>query len=164
MSADPSGTRAIRATDDDRTAVITALDSALASGQLDQFEHYERVRVATSARNVDDLRPLFADLQGVRVRLHGDHGPTRVESPRGDPTSPWPPPDATTRHPWGVLAAIIVGVALVSGVVLAISASDDPDPAGRDVTVADRSGRGAQGESRVLDNPAPLSPDGLERI
>lgn len=168
MSADPSGTRAIRATDDDRAAVITALDSALASGQLDQFEHYERVRVATSARNVDELRPLFADLQGVRVRLRGDHGPTRVEPPRRDPTSPWPPPDATTRHPWGVRAAIIVGVALVTGVVLAISASDDPDPVGRDVTVADRSGRAEEGaepgESRVLDNPAPLSPDGLERI
>ncbi|MGF0226800.1 DUF1707 SHOCT-like domain-containing protein [Dietzia natronolimnaea] len=164
MSADPSGTRAIRATDDDRTAVITALDSALASGQLDQFEHYERVRVATSARMVDDLRPLFADLQGVRVRLHGDRGPTRAEPARQDPFSPQTPPATATRHPWGVLAAVLVGVALVTGVVLAVSASDDPDPVGRDVAVADRSGGGGQGGSRVLDNPAPLSPEGLERI
>ncbi|MFN3339357.1 MAG: DUF1707 domain-containing protein [Dietzia sp.] len=167
MSADSSGTRAIRATDDDRTAVITALDSALASGQLDQFEHYERVRVATSARNVDDLRPLFADLQGVRVRLHGDRGPTWEE-----PTSSSSPTDASTRPPWGCLVVILVAAALTAGVFLAISASDDPDPGAQDVMIGDRAGRAeqgagqgaGQGESRVLDNPAPLSAAGLERI
>lgn len=170
MSADPSGARAIRATDDDRTAVITALDSALASGQLDQFEHYERVRVATSARNVDDLRPLFADLQGVRVRLHGDRGPTREEPTSSSPTA------APTRHPWGCLAVFLVAAMLIAGVFLAISASDDPDPGAQDVTIGDRAGRAEQGaehgaeegadqgESRVLDNPAPLSAAGLERI
>lgn len=158
MSADPSGTRAIRATDDDRTAVITALDSALASGQLDQFEHYERVRVATSARMVDDLRPLFADLQGVRARLHGDRGPTRVE-PTSSPTA------TPTRHPWGCLAVFVVAAMLIAGVVLAISASDDPGPGAQDVAIGDRAEQGAeQGESRVLDNPAPLSREGLERI
>ncbi|MFN3600408.1 MAG: DUF1707 domain-containing protein [Dietzia sp.] len=163
MSADPSGTRAIRATDDDRTAVITALDSALASGQLDQFEHYERVRVATSARNVDDLRPLFADLQGVNVRLHGDRAPIRYV-----PTSSSSPTVVTTRRPWGCLAVFLVVAALMAGVFLAVSASDDPDPGAQDVTVGDRAGRadqGAeQGESRVLDNPEPLSAAGLDRI
>lgn len=164
MSADPSGARAIRATDDDRTAVITALDSALASGQLDQFEHYERVRAATSARDVDELRPLFADLQGVRVRLHGDAGPTSALSPTGGVTSRWSAPESRRRRPWGALAGALVVAALMTGAFVAFSASDDPDPVGREATSADRPGRDGQGESRVLDTPAPLSPEGLERI
>ncbi|WP_194860875.1 DUF1707 domain-containing protein [Dietzia sp. SYD-A1] len=164
MSADSSGARAIRATDDDRTAVITALDSALASGQLDQFEHYERVRTATAARNVDELRPLFADLQGVRVRLHGDAGPIPAESFTRGVTTQWSPPTGPGRRPWGVLAGALVVAALMTGAFLAFSASEDPDPVGREATAADRPARDGQGEGRVFDNPAPLSPEGLERI
>ncbi len=170
MSADSSGTRATRATDTDRTAVITALDSALASGQLDQFEHYERVRVATHARRVSELRPLLADLQGVDVRFHGDRGPGRrrpassSSSPSSTDPSSGTRPRITTRHPWGFLALFaLVGVAIFASLLVVSQRLDDQwtgSLAGDTGAAVDR----GAGDARVLDNPGPLTLAGLQRV
>lgn len=169
MSADSSGTRATRATDSDRTAVITALDSALASGQLDQFEHFERVRVATRARRISELRPLLSDLQGVEVRFHGDRGAGRRKSPAAASSSS--PPRAATRYPWGFLALFaLAGVAILVGLLVVSQRLDDQwtgTIAGDTGTSVDRgSGGGEQApvDARVLDNPGPLTLAGLQRV
>src|SRR5699024_12797885 len=54
-----------RASDDQRTAILHALDAAFTDGRLSSFEHFERTRTATRARFIDELRPLVADLQGT---------------------------------------------------------------------------------------------------
>ncbi|MDY6999457.1 MAG: DUF1707 domain-containing protein [Actinomycetota bacterium] len=55
-----SGTRA---KDSDRTAICTALDSALAEGQLSMTEHRDRIKSATSAVMLSELHGLISDLQ-----------------------------------------------------------------------------------------------------
>lgn len=52
-----------RASDAQRATVQQALDTAFAAGRLDHFEHFERMRTATKAKYVDELRPLVEDLR-----------------------------------------------------------------------------------------------------
>jgi hypothetical protein len=52
-----------RAKDSDRTDTCQILDTALAEGQLSMSEHADRVRAATSAATLGELRALVADLQ-----------------------------------------------------------------------------------------------------
>jgi hypothetical protein len=52
-----------RAKDSDREDICKILDTALAEGQLSMTEHGERVRSATNAATLGDLRTLVDDLQ-----------------------------------------------------------------------------------------------------
>lgn len=52
-----------RAKDSDRTDICQILDTALAEGQLSMTEHAQRVKTATNAATLGDLRALVADLQ-----------------------------------------------------------------------------------------------------
>lgn len=52
-----------RARDSDRTDTCQILDTALAEGQLSMAEHADRVKVATSAATLGELRSLVSDLQ-----------------------------------------------------------------------------------------------------
>lgn len=52
-----------RAKDSDRTDICQILDTALAEGQLSMAEHAQRVKVATNAATLGELRALVADLQ-----------------------------------------------------------------------------------------------------
>ena len=52
-----------RAKDSDRTDICQILDTALAEGQLSMSEHAERVKTATTAATLGELRALVADLQ-----------------------------------------------------------------------------------------------------
>ena len=52
-----------RAKDSDRTDTCQILDTALAEGQLSMTEHGERVKAATNAATMGELRSLIADLQ-----------------------------------------------------------------------------------------------------
>jgi hypothetical protein len=61
-SSQPSGPPPIRASDDDRTAVVRVLHDAVARGLLTLDECDERVTTAYAARYVHDLPPLTADL------------------------------------------------------------------------------------------------------
>ena len=52
-----------RAKDSDRTDTCQILDTALAEGQLSMTEHGQRVKAATNATTLGDLRALVSDLQ-----------------------------------------------------------------------------------------------------
>ena len=56
-------TSSTRARDSDRTDICQILDTALAEGQLSMTEHAQRVKTATSAATLGDLRGLVSDLQ-----------------------------------------------------------------------------------------------------
>lgn len=92
-----------RAKDSDRTDICQILDTALAEGQLSMSEHAQRVKAATSAATLGDLRALVGDLQtgNAPVRL-----PT-LKSPRG----------VTDRATWAIrLATAAVLVLLGVGI------------------------------------------------
>lgn len=135
--ATTSGPAPLRATDADRAAVLDALDTAHDSGQLDRVEHYERVRAATAARHLDDLRPLVADLQG-KVRLPAGRTPARrtnTSSSSPHRTTPLSaeqirdievPTQWSTRKSVGVAAVVLAGAL---GLFLALAPlSDDTRP------------------------------------
>ena len=65
MSADPSSSPALRASDADRDRVIEVLRAAVADGRLDPAEFDERLDAALAARTIDALAPLTADLIAV---------------------------------------------------------------------------------------------------
>jgi hypothetical protein len=62
MPADPPSSPSLRASDADRDQVIELLRAAVADGRLDQAEFDERLDAALTARTVDALAPLTADL------------------------------------------------------------------------------------------------------
>ena len=62
MPADPPSSPALRASDADRDRVIELLRAAVGDGRLDQAEFDERLDAALTARSIDALTPLTADL------------------------------------------------------------------------------------------------------
>ncbi|WP_059014607.1 DUF1707 domain-containing protein [Mycobacterium sp. M26] len=56
-------TASTRAKDSDRNDICQILDTALSEGQLSMAEHGERVKAATTAMTLGDLRALVSDLQ-----------------------------------------------------------------------------------------------------
>jgi Domain of unknown function (DUF1707) len=62
MSADPSSSPALRASDADRDRVIEVLRAAVGDGRLDPAEFDERLDAALAARTFEALAPLTADL------------------------------------------------------------------------------------------------------
>jgi uncharacterized protein DUF1707 len=62
MSADPSSSPALRASDADRDRVTELLRAAVADGRLDPAEFDQRLDAALTARTIDALAPLTADL------------------------------------------------------------------------------------------------------
>ena len=62
MPADPPRSPALRASDADRDRVIEVLRAAVADGRLDAAEFGERLDAALTARTIDALTPLTADL------------------------------------------------------------------------------------------------------
>jgi hypothetical protein len=61
-SSEPSVPPSLRASDDDRTAVVRVLHDAVTRGLLTLEECDERVTAAYAARHVHELPPLTADL------------------------------------------------------------------------------------------------------
>jgi Domain of unknown function (DUF1707) len=62
MPADPSSSPALRASDADRDRVTELLRAAVADGRLDPSEFDQRLDAALTARTIDALAPLTADL------------------------------------------------------------------------------------------------------
>jgi len=91
-----------RAKDSDRNDICQILDSALTEGQLSMTEHQQRVRTATNAATLGDLRSLIEDLQtqNAPVQLPNLRRPRLPAMPGGG---------------WGLRVAI-VGVILVLGI------------------------------------------------
>lgn len=71
-------TTATRPKDTDRQETCTLLDNALADGELSGEEHRERVRRATNAVTLGDLKQLVSDLQG-------NHTPSRLRTSKVGP-------------------------------------------------------------------------------
>ncbi len=89
-----------RAKDSDRTDTCQILDTALAEGQLSMAEHEQRVKAATNAATLGDLRSLVGDLQTANA-------PVQLPDLR--------PPRLGSRPGWGIRAAV-AGVLVLLGV------------------------------------------------
>lgn len=141
-----------RASDAQRSAVQQALDNAFAAGQLDHFEHFERIRTATNATYIDELRPLVADLRGG----HDDLGLGEERDDDDDNATTGPPRNGRRGVGRGIgIAAVVAALAIIGGVVAA-SVSDGPaDSPGAD--------RGSAGTEEL--GPGPLHTlDGMTRM
>lgn len=92
----------IRASDQDRDAVVAALRDAFAEGRLTLEEFQERSTVAYAGRTWGDLRELMGDLPATAT-LGGDLPPGALESIGGpQPSAPqpaFPAPGASQPRP-----------------------------------------------------------------
>ena len=93
-----------RAKDSDRTATCQILDTALSEGQLSMAEHAERVRAATNAATLGDLRSLVGDLQTANA-------PVQLPSFKAARSAPAP------GARWGTRLAVAAALVLL-GVVI----------------------------------------------
>lgn len=92
-----------RAKDSDRTDTCQILDTALAEGQLSMTEHGQRVKAATNAATLGELRTLVGDLQTTNAPVQLP----ALKSATG----------AGTRAAWGIrIAAAAVLVLLGIGI------------------------------------------------
>ncbi|WP_082135840.1 DUF1707 domain-containing protein [Mycobacterium sp. EPa45] len=98
-----SQTASTRAKDSDRNDTCQILDTALSEGQLSMSEHQQRVKEATTATTLGDLRALVSDLQTANapVQLPTLKKP-RLSAPGAGGS-------------WGIRLAI-VGVLIVLGI------------------------------------------------
>ncbi|MGY4708439.1 DUF1707 SHOCT-like domain-containing protein [Mycolicibacterium sp. CBM1] len=96
-----SQTANTRARDTDRNDICQILDTALSEGQLSMAEHQERVKAATTASTLGDLRALVSDLQTANapVQLAALKKP-RVSVPGAQPG-------------WGIRAAVAAVLVLL---------------------------------------------------
>lgn len=96
-------TASTRAKDSDRNDICQILDTALSEGQLSMAEHGERVKAATTAMTLGDLRALVSDLQteNAPVQL-----PTLKKPRLGGPSA---------SAGWGFRAAV-AGVLVTLGI------------------------------------------------
>ena len=90
-----------RAKDSDRTDTCQILDTALAEGQLAMSEHADRVKAATNAATLGELRALVADLQTANA-------PVQLPDLK-------PPRLSDTRAGWGIRIAT-AAVLLLAGI------------------------------------------------
>lgn len=146
-----------RASDAQRTAVQQALDEAFGAGQLDHFEHFERIRTATKAKYIDELRPLVVDLRGgdddLGLGRDDDHDNNKASA--GSARTGW---DARRNRShanrgWAIGIGIAVAVLAIAGGVIAASVSNSPS---NSMTTEQASDPGplltAEGMERVIDS------------
>ncbi|WP_407335673.1 DUF1707 domain-containing protein [Dietzia kunjamensis] len=146
-----------RASDAQRTAVQQALDEAFGAGQLDHFEHFERIRTATKAKYIDELRPLVVDLRGgdddLGLGRDDDHDNSKASA--GSARTGW---DARRNRShanrgWAIGIGIAVAVLAIAGGVIAASVSNSPS---NSMTTEQASDPGplltAEGMERVIDS------------
>ncbi|QEN16883.1 DUF1707 domain-containing protein [Mycobacterium sp. ELW1] len=98
-----SQTASTRAKDTDRNDTCQILDTALSEGQLSMTEHGQRVKAATTAMTLGDLRALVSDLQTANAPVQL---PT-LKKPRLSAPG--------TTGSWGIRLAIM-GVLVVLGI------------------------------------------------
>lgn len=88
MTEDPTPRYPVRASDAEREAVVTRLQTAMAEGRITVDEFGERAQAAYAATTVDQLDPLLADLPArvaaAQVEIVGSRPPAAVSSVLGD--------------------------------------------------------------------------------
>lgn len=92
-------TTSTRAKDSDRNDTCQILDTAMAEGQLSMAEHEQRVKAATNAATLGDLRSLVSDLQTTNA-------PVQLPSLRA-------PRIPGSRSGWGIRAAVAAVLVLL---------------------------------------------------
>ena len=99
-----SKTASTRAKDSDRSDTCQILDAAMAEGQLSMTEHAQRVKTATSAATLGDLRALVSDLQttSAPVQLPALRAPVFGSTPG------W-----GSRAGWGMRSAVAAVLVLL---------------------------------------------------
>lgn len=80
---EPALARAIRASDQDREAVVQRLQDAFAEGRLDDAEFDQRTRAALTAKTSANLAPLLDDLPAASRPAAG---PAPGAGPAGSPS------------------------------------------------------------------------------
>lgn len=117
----------VRARDIDRADASALLDIAYETGQLSPDEHRARVASAASAATLDELDRLVVDLQVADEVV----GRTRFTPPPRSKPAPTtftaPTASTTPRLAPRRRAAVLVGAALVGGVLFATLVSKAPD-------------------------------------
>ncbi len=99
-----SQTASTRAKDTDRNDTCQILDTALSEGQLSMTEHQQRVKAATNATTLGDLRALVSDLQTANAPVQL---PT-LKKPRLSTDG--------AGGSWGGIRLAIMGVLVVLGI------------------------------------------------
>lgn len=110
-----------RAKDSDRTDICQILDTALAEGQLSMTEHAQRVKTATNAATLGDLRALVADLQTANAPVQL---PALRTSPPGGARAAWAIRLATAAVL--VLLGVGIGWGLYGNTSSPLSFTSDP--------------------------------------
>lgn len=111
-----------RAKDSDRTDTCQILDTALAEGQLSMAEHGQRVKAATNAATLGDLRALVSDLQTANA-------PVQLPDLKPPRMSAWKPAGWGMRLAVGsvlVLLGIGIGWGLYGNTGSPLSFTTDP--------------------------------------
>lgn len=109
--SDPSDpVESIRASNDDREAVVRRLNDAFSEGRLDMAELEERVSAAYQAKTLGDLRPLTRDLP-----------PPNQMVPAAPPAEVEQPPDERPPRPSDGPAGLVRWVWYGGGSVVAIN-------------------------------------------
>lgn len=111
-----------RAKDSDRTDTCQILDTALAEGQLSMAEHGQRVKAATNAATLGDLRALVSDLQTANA-------PVQLPDLKPPRMSAWKPAGWWMRLAVGsvlVLLGIGIGWGLYGNTGSPLSFTTDP--------------------------------------
>ncbi|MGA4506559.1 DUF1707 SHOCT-like domain-containing protein [Propionibacteriaceae bacterium G1746] len=103
----------LRAGDTDRDAVLSVLQEALVAGRLDRFEFDERQTQVMSAKFLDELPPVVADLPegGALVMMQGHAGQAALAATTG-------PTAGLAQRPAGAVAPVdpsMTSVAVMSG-------------------------------------------------
>jgi len=111
-----------RATDQDRASTVSALDAALADGELSATEHSDRMRDAREATTITELRALLDDIQDPPP-LTG----TSVEP--AQPPTQQPGDGGIPIRTYRLLIRTLTVVAIVALIWIGISAFGDDDPA-----------------------------------
>ena len=121
-------TAGVRVGDVERNAAVAALGEHMAVGRLDFDEYTSRSELATSARTVGDLQPLFADLPAPHPVLPGATVPSLIKpAPRSvqpsDAAAPMPTssalsPTADERSRAQRLVAAAAGASGIIALVL----------------------------------------------
>ncbi len=88
MTEDLDPQRGVRASDAEREAAVTRLQTAMAEGRITVEEFSERAQAAYAATTVDQLGPPFADLPArtaaAQVEIVGSRPPAARSSLLGD--------------------------------------------------------------------------------
>ncbi|MGY1829202.1 DUF1707 domain-containing protein [Geodermatophilus sp. SYSU D01180] len=85
MTEDPTLQPAVRASDAEREAAVTRLQTALAEGRITVDEFGERAQAAYAATTTDQLAPLLADLPAApQVEIVGSRPPATRAAVVGD--------------------------------------------------------------------------------